>query len=682
MAKDKKTPKGLVIDGVIGSEAIDSSGEILVVEGVDLSSLETEDGIPLNYEHRSSKDEGASYNDIIGRCISAKKIYKREDCANDRERMYWDRVKVPFIYGVFELFDAEGHPNAVAAAAIIRHYHRRNLPITIRYSIEGSTLKKEGNRLVKTVCRAVASTIKPCNKTAFSGVLEDPQEESGEEEDILATLKFEHPERQKISNVELDLNPLLEDAQMTKEEAAAKLAEMVYLSKTLTAGNYNAAPSTLTGGAALAREDRGIGFYKAQFLAAVRDWDRTGSFRDFLKSRMPECDDEYIDYFVDLVDDYTVKKARELEANLAKTMSETARLKQIEQKLRKAAESLKPQPQPHYFRGQYVTPGEVEFVSGVHKGTRLPLIHKDYNYAYLINDTGQLQKLGSHLEGRVFRINTPPKRVHVPTMIETPFGAFDLDGETEYAPVGAKPGQTHRAGWYRTDKGNRIFVKPALAPKRHGLPAMHNAYSSARREALFHDMAHDFFGLGAYVPATTYFVHPEGEPEYSAQLEVVGGTHPQMIFRGNRYIPKRGTPTSLEIERLGDQGVLHRLALLDYIMGNSDRSINNYMLTPEQGPGIHLIDNSDILADTDGYVPAYLEHYEALKGIDPRAPAHPSAVEMAARIDPRALGVALAEHGVPPSLVQNAVRRAAYAHAWAKKGSSPSISDLIRRSKR
>src|SRR6266851_5291756 len=87
----KNPGKGMVIDGVIASEAIDSSGEILKVEGCDISSLTT-DGV-LNTEHRSDDAAGYSFNDVIGRCTFAKKIFKASDCETDREKMYWEQVK-------------------------------------------------------------------------------------------------------------------------------------------------------------------------------------------------------------------------------------------------------------------------------------------------------------------------------------------------------------------------------------------------------------------------------------------------------------------------------------------------------------------------------------------------------------------------------------------------------------
>lgn len=116
---------GMIIDGVAASEAIDSSGEVLDVKGCDISSFENGDGL-LNWEHRGEDAKGASANDIVGHIIYAKKIYKADDCADRRQRMYWDMVKLPLIYIKARLYDGGGHPGAIALAAQIRDHVQNN----------------------------------------------------------------------------------------------------------------------------------------------------------------------------------------------------------------------------------------------------------------------------------------------------------------------------------------------------------------------------------------------------------------------------------------------------------------------------------------------------------------------------------------------------------------------------
>jgi hypothetical protein len=81
------------------------------------------------------------------------------------------------------------------------------------------------------------------------------------------------------------------------------------LEKAISAGGYNSAPSALTGGSALQVEDKKLKF-KNQIKAAVRDWDRVTPFRKFLKHRLPEASDEFIDHFVNATEQLTVKKAQ------------------------------------------------------------------------------------------------------------------------------------------------------------------------------------------------------------------------------------------------------------------------------------------------------------------------------------------------------------------------------------
>ena len=105
------------------------------------------------------------------------------------------------------------------------------------------------------------------------------------------------------------------------------------VAKAITAGGMNAAPSSLTGGSALQREDISAGEYeknRGKVLAAFRDWDRVTPIRKFLKFKLPEASDRYIDRFAGLVDDYQVKKAEELFDDLEKAWALTASIQLFE----------------------------------------------------------------------------------------------------------------------------------------------------------------------------------------------------------------------------------------------------------------------------------------------------------------------------------------------------------------
>lgn len=218
---------GMIIDGIFASETPDSSGEIISVEGCDITDLKNGTSI-LNFEHRGAESNGHSALDIIGKILTAKKIFKQEDCENDRERMYWNEVKVPFIYGQARLYDGAGHPAAMAAAAMIRDHASNGEKVLLRYSIEGSTLDRKDHLLLKTVARRVAATIKPCNRSCDSGILVDPQAKSAPQnvevlaEKLLGQKKEESAKKFEAFHpgyVKLGSSPEFEYTEMAKADA-------------------------------------------------------------------------------------------------------------------------------------------------------------------------------------------------------------------------------------------------------------------------------------------------------------------------------------------------------------------------------------------------------------------------------------------------------------------------------
>ena len=151
---------GTFIHGIAASEHLDSSGERIKIEGVDISSL-TKDGI-FNYEHDSKKPSST-----VGKILDAKKIFKKSDCENEHHEYFWDKVRMPFIYVAGELFDGVGHSEAKNVAAMLKYDKQLNKKDTrklINFSIEGSRLSHDGSNIEKCVARKVAITITPCNK--------------------------------------------------------------------------------------------------------------------------------------------------------------------------------------------------------------------------------------------------------------------------------------------------------------------------------------------------------------------------------------------------------------------------------------------------------------------------------------------------------------------------------------
>jgi hypothetical protein len=344
---------GMIVDGAFATQAIDSSGEILDIDGCDISTLD-KDGV-LNYEHKEGdkKDAKGGNNgeEIVGKIVYAKKIMKESDCETERQKMFWEKVgRIPYIYGMCRLYDGAGHSGAQALAAQIRDHVANNELILVRFSIEGSTLERHGNRLSTSVARRVAATLKPCNRTAVSGLIEDPKAPEGFEKnpskkeskvkDILAGLlddhrdtedakkrEHQHPMYTKLGGeFEVECSPLIkEEADLYK---AMKLVVKARMLKALAAGSYNAAPSALIGGAALQREH--LHGMKNRALAVLRDHGKSkfvkAEFKAILKAKLPEADDSFIDHFADLAEDYHVK-LKKIEGLVKKEKTKEAPLK-------------------------------------------------------------------------------------------------------------------------------------------------------------------------------------------------------------------------------------------------------------------------------------------------------------------------------------------------------------------
>jgi len=155
--------KPLEIDMIAGSQLRDTQGEMLSVEGADISDLESGKG-------RFNDNHGKGFFNSIGKVTGAKKILSLEDCTDPRHEYYWHKVKAPYIYVKGELYNGEDHPNARAAAAIMRNIHKSDSPLKIKASVEGGVTSrglKDESFLARTKIHSIALTFTPANNATL-----------------------------------------------------------------------------------------------------------------------------------------------------------------------------------------------------------------------------------------------------------------------------------------------------------------------------------------------------------------------------------------------------------------------------------------------------------------------------------------------------------------------------------
>lgn len=151
------------IDGIGTSENIDSSGEVISLQGLDISSLEV-DGV-FNWEHKADLP-----GQIVGKILKAKKIFSEKDAEDDRQLFYWDKFKTPYLYVMGELFD-DYNESAKEVAGFFQYDADKgndDKNNVLGFSIEGMKGNKEGMVIKKSIARKVTLTNTPCNKAAIA----------------------------------------------------------------------------------------------------------------------------------------------------------------------------------------------------------------------------------------------------------------------------------------------------------------------------------------------------------------------------------------------------------------------------------------------------------------------------------------------------------------------------------
>jgi hypothetical protein len=150
--------KSTIIECIASTPDRDVTNETLDLDGADISPLLENRGY-VNSDHRND------FAHLIGRVLSAKKIYKAEDCTTPSQLKFWSEKKKPFLWCKAELWDGHGHKESDAIASIYKFYQSKNEAAPIKVSVEGKTLERgENGHLKRTLIKGIALTVHPCNR--------------------------------------------------------------------------------------------------------------------------------------------------------------------------------------------------------------------------------------------------------------------------------------------------------------------------------------------------------------------------------------------------------------------------------------------------------------------------------------------------------------------------------------
>ncbi len=176
------------IHGIGASENIDSSGEVVSIAGLDVSSLD-KDGV-FNYEHKSDLPA-----QVVGKILKVKKIFSDADCEDDHQKRFWEKVKVPYLYVMGELFD-DYSDSAREVAGKFRYdadHRNTNERNVMNFSVEGSKISKTGIIVDRSIGRKITITVLACNKMAIAEMVavEPPNPKKSEVDELFKTEEVE-----------------------------------------------------------------------------------------------------------------------------------------------------------------------------------------------------------------------------------------------------------------------------------------------------------------------------------------------------------------------------------------------------------------------------------------------------------------------------------------------------------
>lgn len=212
------------IDGIGASENLDTSGEIVSISGMDISSL-ARAGV-FNWEHK--KDIPAQ---VVGKILKAKKIFSEEDCEDERQLMFWNKCKVPYLYVMGELMD-DYTESAKEVAGMFRYdadrEGKQEVDI-VGFSIEGNTLDKEGSLIKKSIARKCTITVANANKMALAKMVPAKKKNNNSIDELFKTeINYSATVCKSDGSMALDgvmpTSPSLAASELKKEAPKPKLS--------------------------------------------------------------------------------------------------------------------------------------------------------------------------------------------------------------------------------------------------------------------------------------------------------------------------------------------------------------------------------------------------------------------------------------------------------------------------
>ncbi len=214
-----------------------------------------------------------------------------------------------------------------------------------------------------------------------------------------------------------------------------------------------------------------------------------------------------------------------------------------------------------------------------------------------------------------------------------------------FVNMGARPGATDNLNhWRKHPNGQPLYIKKEGEGVENDNGKTNGVYGNPSDEAAYHNLARDVFDLGGYVPQVAVFKHPTTGQRMSAMAKVEGGEHHRKADPLHQAIIKNMTAS----------GDLHRIAMMDWVLGHDDRHSGNYLMTPGGKKQMQLIDNSSILPG-QGYKPNVIPEY--LSKAKLVEPIHDNEQDWAMKLDPQVLEDSLASMRYPKATIKAAQDR-------------------------